>query len=193
MQTLFPKLKVLFETGFFISTAIAALLIPLDWLLAWLTAAAVHELGHCICIHCCHGTIQEVRLSWNGAIIKTDVPPRYEAVCAFFGPAMGALLILFYRWLPRVAISSFAQTLVNMLPLYPMDGGRVLRGISRRFFSKQLTDRIMWLSAVFTALGVSYVLCRFRMWNLVPLLGVILLLKGRNIKIPCKPLKLRVQ
>lgn len=193
MQIFMDNPRVFVSTGFFIGIAIAVLLIPVNWLLAWFAAATMHELGHYIGICLCGCKMKEIKLLWNGILMKAEIHTRYEAICALLGPVLGALLISLYRWFPRVAICAFVQTFVNLLPLFPMDGGRVLHGFLRLFFSETLAQRMLQITAALVVVGIFYIMCRLQTWTLLSLLGVILLFKRGNIKIPCKAVRLRVQ
>ena len=54
-----------------------------------------------------------------------------EFLSAMAGPAAGFLLVLLFPWFPRIAFSALVQSLFNLLPIYPFDGGRVIRSIMR--------------------------------------------------------------
>ena len=55
-----------------------------------------------------------------------------EVVCILAGPLGGLSLLLLCRRFPRVAICGMLQSVYNVLPIYPLDGGRALRGILGR-------------------------------------------------------------
>ena len=112
----------------FVYLALAVLLIPLRWLGAMLLAGAVHEMGHLLALHLLGIRVEAVTLGISGARIRVGaLSPGRELLCAAAGPGAGALLILGARLYPELAICAFVQTLFNLLPLLPYDGGRVLR------------------------------------------------------------------
>lgn len=116
------------DAGACISAAARLLLFPLPWVGASYLAAAVHELGHLTLLWVCGIPVWRIRIGAFGAKLETaPLDPRQELVCALAGPAFGLLLCLFFRLLPHTAVWAGAQTLYNLLPFAPMDGGRALR------------------------------------------------------------------
>ena len=134
---------------FYVLVAIAVMSVPVQWLLAWMVSATVHELGHLLALKLCGITIGSVQLGWFGARIKTAYIVKSEWLCALAGPCAGLLLLSFSRWLPRVAICALFHSVFNLLPIYPLDGGRFVRGL----LEIAIPDKhVRWVS---TLIGVS--------------------------------------
>lgn len=77
--------------------------------------------------------VHSLCLGLQGAVLRTG-PLRYrdELLAAAAGPAMNlALLLAFSRTLPRFALVNFCLLAYNLLPFYPLDGGRLLRAVLR--------------------------------------------------------------
>ncbi len=117
----------LFSAGASILLALMLLVLPLQWILAAVTAALFHEGCHYIAIRLCSRERTNVRFFAYGARMPLPNMSRgKELLCALAGPIGGLLLLSTAQWLPRVAICAGFQSLYNLLPVYPMDGGRAV-------------------------------------------------------------------
>lgn len=117
-----------------ILAALLLLTIPLDWFFAALLAAVIHEMCHLLAIFFCKGKCGSVFVGCTGAVI--DISPmdtKKELLCAFAGPAGSFSLILLCHVFPKLSICGCVQGAYNLLPVYPMDGGRMLRCILEMF------------------------------------------------------------
>lgn len=114
--------------GFCMITALMLLLVPVKWLLAAILAAAVHELCHYIAIRLCSGKCDGVKLySFAAHLPLPEMSRGREVVCALAGPVGGLCLLFLARFMPRVALCAAMQSAYNLLPIYPLDGGRALQ------------------------------------------------------------------
>ena len=118
------------DRGFFPVLALMLLLFPLRFLVGVLLAALIHELGHLLALKIAGGRVLSIRLRSFGARIEaTPMSPGRAALCALAGPAAGALTIFAYKFFPELALAGLVQTVFNLLPVYPLDGGRAMRNI----------------------------------------------------------------
>ena len=118
------------DRGFFPVLARMLLLYPVRFLVGVLLAALIHELGHLLALKIAGGRVLSIRLRSFGARIEAaPMSPGRTALCALAGPAAGALTIFAYKTFPELALAGLVQTVFNLLPVYPLDGGRALRNI----------------------------------------------------------------
>lgn len=184
--------------GLFIFWAAALLILPFEWVLAALMAGGVHELWHIAAIKLCGSRITAIDLGVNGAEIQMATVGRgRELICALAGPVGGLLLLIPFRFFPRLALCALVHSLYNLMPIYPLDGGRALRCCAQMAFSPDAADMLcicaQWicLAGIFL-LGVwgSLVL---RLGLLPLMLAVGIIIKSGVRKIPCKQGRHRVQ
>lgn len=130
--------------GLFLLLAGMVLFLPMKWMLAILLCVSFHELCHYAAIRLCGGRKCFLRFQVNGArMLLPDMSRGMELICALAGPVGSFLLIPFAPWMPRVAICGFAHGIYNLLPIYPLDGGRVLLCFLSLCFSPPVAFRIM--------------------------------------------------
>lgn len=132
------RLKVTVEPAAWITLSAWLLLMPLQWVGAMMLAALIHELGHMAAVWLTDGTVYRICLKPFGAKIYTSpMEPRLELWCALAGPLAGGLVCLFFHWLPRTAVCALAQTVFNLLPVYPFDGGRAVRCVRQLWLDRK--------------------------------------------------------
>jgi Zn-dependent protease len=127
--------------------------IPLYWFLGILSAllffgsVLAHELAHSVVATRQGEPVRGITLFLFGGvaqITKEPDEPRKEFVMALVGPltsvALGAIFLLIWRvtrdlWAPAAVVSgwlmqmNFVLAVFNLVPGYPLDGGRILRAI----------------------------------------------------------------
>ena len=182
---------------FYIGLSIAVMLIPIPWVISWVLAATVHECFHLIGIFLTGERIESINLGLYGAKIQTEFSKTsHEVLTAAAGPLGSAILILFARWMPRVALCGFVQAIGNLMPIYPLDGGRVLSGILRDLFphSGERITSILQIAMLMLISGIGFYIVYRYGWGLLAVLWpVALAARTGKIKIPCKQRGLRVQ
>lgn len=179
------------------AAALMLLILPLNWLSAAFFAALFHELCHCAAIYLSGGGVQKISIGAGGAVIETtQMEPANELVCALAGPVGSFLLLLASGWFPRLAICGCIQGLFNLLPVFPLDGGRAVECLLRLVCPKQ-GRRIAYVLEKAAILGICFLSFMLTFWyrlGILPVLAaLVLILKLIGRKIPCKPTRIGVQ
>ncbi len=174
------------SSGAYFILALMLLLAPLRWVIATLLAAVIHELGHYGAVLLCKGQVRNVKMGiFHSEMEITALTDWQELFCIIAGPLFGGLLLFLSPWMPLVAVCAWIQTLYNILPIYPLDGGRLLRCMARMLHVNNNRVRaiegvaIVLLAVLLIVLGLSLGRSAF-------LLGCVLLSKAFSGKIPCK-------
>jgi len=142
-----------------ISGGLTALVATVVIGLALFTSVVLHELGHALAArHYGIGTQHITLYPFGGIAAITGMPKsaRQEFVIAIAGPAVnGALFLaaavfwaaLGWRILLTVAALNLMMGVFNLIPAFPMDGGRVLRAA--------LSTRMGWFRASDLAMRIG--------------------------------------
>lgn len=127
----------------FLLLAFAVLILPLKWVGAVVVAATIHELGHYAALRLCGVVVSGITVSLDGArMCVGEMNRRQELLCAIAGPLAGILLFPLRYHIPRICFCAMIHSLYNLLPIYPLDGGRVLRCIGS---NERISTVIEWL------------------------------------------------
>ena len=132
---------------------------PAPYAFAVLSSVFLHEAGHLTAALLFGERVRGIRLMPAGISIALSPPSSYaEEFCvAAAGPAMNLLYALAAELLPFAAgtwvrgISLFLACL-NLLPLFPLDGGRMLSSFTASLFGAEWARR---LALVFSLLFLS--------------------------------------
>lgn len=181
-----------------IMLAVLLMTVPLPWVGAAITAGGIHEACHWGMIWILGGKVRKFKMGGSGAVL--DIAPMTngkELLAAAAGPTGSLLLLLLKDFFPRVSLCGLVQGLFNLLPVYPMDGGRILKCFLRLFLTENQTDQIskgvetgviiLLIFSIFISLTIHFM-------GLKPVILITMVLfRIINRKIPCKETIERVQ
>jgi stage IV sporulation protein FB len=120
-------------------------------------AIAVHELGHYIAIKAFRREITCIQLNITGLVMMNNHPMSYmeEIISAAAGPAASIALALGASFAGRIFDSeqaylmsgiSLILCLFNLLPVYPLDGGRIEYALAAHFQGPDAAEKITVIS-----------------------------------------------
>ena len=178
------------EGSGYLFLAVLLYMLPFRWLMGIALAAGIHELFHMITLFIFRVRIHRISLRGFGLVLETDaMDPSVEALCALAGPVGSFCVLLLGEYIPEAAVVALFQGLYNLLPFYPLDGGRVVRSI----LPDTLCDSI---EAFFWILLLAFAIWLWIAWDLgmgtvlIPLWTIFGMIRR---KIPCKQGNLAVQ
>lgn len=198
MQSRRNNCQLILQPDFCVSVALLVLLLPLQWAVAWLFAAAVHEACHYLALRACKVQVYAVNVGLGGAVMQTGaLYQKLELLCAAAGPMGGFCLLCFIKIYPELALCGLIQSIYNLLPILPLDGGRILQSLVGALFSPEICNYVLIAVKVFvlTFLLCTAVVCALYFdLGILPILWAILFtIKHVRVKRPCKRRKQIVQ
>lgn len=160
--------------------ALLLLTCPPRWLVSSILAAAFHELCHLGAVKLLGGQALSFRAGARGAVLEVaGLGPWREALAAAAGPVGSFSLLLLAGPFPSLALCGLGQGLFNLLPVFPLDGGRILFRILEALGleARKVTTVVSRLTLLVLGLGCLYLRVPLGIFFFLPLIG-------RNI--PCK-------
>ncbi len=161
---------------------------PAQTFAPFLLSVSLHEAGHLFVMAILGAKVHKLRLGACGASIETaPLSYRHELLIAAAGPIINfSLLLFFLRREPVTALVNFCLLCYNLLPFYPLDGGRILRSLLRLLLGDR-TARVMErlicvLCLILVTGGACYLTCVWHagLWPVL-LCGLLILRLGETI------------
>ena len=186
----FPLALVAFGIDGYLRAGWSELFASIGLVLVVFVCVVLHELGHSLRAVRYGVVVRDIVLLPVGGMARVErVPeiPRQEIAIALCGPAVNvviAALIAFVMWIRQhpfdlnndfvsgVLVVNLALVFFNLIPAFPMDGGRVLRGV--------LAMKMPYLDATRAAKNVGLVIAQLfalsgfasTMFIMLPLIAV---------------------
>ena len=196
MVNLRSNRKIQINASLYFALALVILVLPVQWALSWAIAVCIHEWFHFIAVRLCKGQVYRWQIGMSGMKMEADIPTDgREFICAIAGPVGSLLLLLLAKWFPRIAVCGLIHGVYNLLPVFPLDGGRALKCLVNKYLPKHLWIIHLFESSTLLLLLLLGLYCtvRFSLGIFPLILPITLWIKQEKIKIPCIEGKQRVQ
>jgi stage IV sporulation protein FB len=133
--------------------------------LIFVLTALLHECGHIFCAARMGYKCEKIKLMPYGAAAVCDIDGislRDELCLAVAGPAVNALICIFvaglwwfypetYAYTDTVMLANAGMFVINLLPAYPLDGGRVAKCLLLKLTTPKVTKIILRCSCIVLA------------------------------------------
>lgn len=182
------------QPSFWILSVVGLLLLPFRWIIAWMIAVSVHEIGHYLALRALKIPVYTVSIRLSGVYLQTaPMTAMQEAFVAAAGPIFSFMLVGLARWIPHTACCAFFHLIFNMLPFSTFDGGRVLENILRIFLPEQYAAGAVRCIQCLLLAFIGGILLYLR-WGLMLIVSAaMLLVRNGCVTFPCKQRKQIVQ
>lgn len=161
-------MKVTIHPLFFGAVIFFALFGGLPSALICLVTALMHECGHIFCAARMGFKCERIKIMPYGAAAMCDIDgirAGDEIKLALAGPAVNAAVCVAlaglwwffpetYAYTDTVMHANIAMLTVNLLPAYPLDGGRVAACVFRKLFTKKVAVIVLKVIAALIAAGL---------------------------------------
>lgn len=138
--------KITLHFSFFLVLSLFLLLDKSGWALIILISVAIHELAHLVVMKLVGIAVEEIKFSPFGIGIqqKTIRTISYtkELFVYLAGPAANLTIacsgivaenLFDSKWLTVIAVINLVMGIFNLIPVIPLDGGRILNCVAQRF------------------------------------------------------------
>ncbi len=162
------KLKIVIHPLFFVFGLYFAFIGKVFSFIVVVLTAVVHEFGHFCASERCGYKLNRIMLMPYGAVISGDLEVlsyRDEIFVAFAGPIVNFFIVIFfvalwwvfpetYAWTDIVVATNLSVAAINLLPCYPLDGGRILLATLALYVPRKIALKICKIIGLLLSLGL---------------------------------------
>ncbi len=183
-----------FQPGSCLIAVFALVVLPVKWVVGWLLAVTIHELGHFGALKLLGIPVYSIKITLSGLYMHTaSVTSPQETVIAAAGPVASGILVLMAPWVPHTACCAFFQLLFNLLPFEGFDGWRILKNGLKLLLSEKNTEVILKFIRISVLTGIVLIAFWLHWGGILLLAGFLLFVRRGHITFPCKRGKQIVQ
>lgn len=153
---------------------VCLLILPWNLVFTWILSVTVHEFCHYLALKMLRCEISGIKVGITGIKMSTEqLSPIKELICAAAGPMGGLLLFSGVRYYPILAIVALLHSMFNLIPLFPLDGGRIVHSLVCIFFNRSyLVNKVLDGVVILVLLGCAIYLTIKLSWGVVPLVAL---------------------
>ena len=141
-------MKISFSITFYIFSILILISGYINYFLIYLGIMFIHELGHIIAIKICKNKIIKIKFYPFGGIMETNINFNISSIKLFFISISGVLaqsllfIIVFDNSTYNYDIFynlNLSLIIYNLLPIYPLDGYKIVLSISENYFKYRIS------------------------------------------------------
>ncbi len=140
----------------------------------------LHEIGHFIAAFIIHAKVIKFRISLFGInmqINTNDLSLNKKLALFFSGPCVNLLIMVyFYNIFYDIAYINIFLSLINLLPIIPLDGGNVLKSVLEQYVKRKYVYKITLTVNIIFLIIVAY--CFYLSFSVIYLAISFMALKG---------------
>lgn len=138
----------------------------------------LHELGHIIALYLFGGKAKRITIAFYGIGLCHDYCfGLFKELCFLYAGCLVNLTFAFFNVHRDINI---ALGLINLLPLYPLDGGRALKLILNNKFSLGISDTIFYIISFLFVIGVIVFAIYYKQYSLLFIVLYLILFGIKN-------------
>lgn len=179
------------------SSGLSSAIIYTSLLMCLFVSVLLHEFGHAIMAARFNIPTKKIMLIPFGGIALIDgrdLTPRSEFFIAIAGPIVNLIISIFFGaiayfssiyFIYYIVAINMIMAIFNMIPAYPMDGGRVVRSILELYFGRKRATKLA--VAISTVISILFIIAgAMSGWISLFVIGVFLIVSNFSKKLTQK-------